>query len=557
VILPGDRHVAGGACAQLAETSSMSRYLPLVLTLVVITALVGGPALHAGPQMTTAAAGNSLVPVDVHVLDHNGKPVTDLTQADFTILEDGVPQQIRYLSPVSLTPGTAAPDAKPVLRTGISVSPQDHRIFIFALGLGRLEEPSRSISGLLRFVKTRLLPQDQVGIFAYDRALVFTTDHQKVADMLERFRKGHDGVDFNLSAELGPTGMAPLYGNRAIPKKLQTKIDDLILGPGAPPAAPVSSELIQPQEFGKLSLDDFMVSCATTLQDQNNLMALMEYLRHFEGQKHVVFVTEKGLLWPSDENDRALAALANDGRVSIHTMQAGGLLQPETAKEINATWQQAMSFRSLRAMSDLTGGLPAITEKGQAALDRLDEATRTGYLLGYQPSNSSWDGGYRNIVVKVNRPDITVLHRHGYYRQPGDGAFDRRGFITNDRLSAGGNFRREVNDIKVKVSVSQRNGSLVAEGKIDLSKVKVTTTGGSRAGLLSVTIYCLDSADNPMGTHTQTLPLKFSEEEYAHFLKDGFPYTIQFPIIRGTQHIRFIVYDFGSDLVGRSDTRVF
>ena len=64
----------------------------------------------------------------------------------------------------------------------------------------------------------------------------------------------------------------------------------------------------------------------------------MEYLRHFEGQKHVVFVTEKGLLWPSDENDRALAPLANDARVSIHTMQAGGLLAaPRRAKEMNAT----------------------------------------------------------------------------------------------------------------------------------------------------------------------------------------------------------------------------
>lgn len=536
----------------------MSRYLPLVLTLLVVTALVGGPALHAGPQMTAAAPGNTLVPVDVHVLDHNGKPVTDLARADFTILEDGVPQQIRYWSPVSLSPGTAAPDAKPVLRTGISVEPQDHRIFVIVLGLGRLEEPSRSISGLLRFVKTRLLPQDQVAIFAYDRALPFTTDHQKVADTLERFRKGHESVDFGLSAELGPTGMAPLYGSRAIPKKLQAKIDQLILGPGAPPAAPASSEVIAPQEFGRLSLDDFMASCATTLQDQNNLMAIMEYLRHFEGQKHVLFVTEKGLLWPSDENDRALAAVANDGRVSIHTMQAGGLLEAETAKEMNATWQQAMSFRSLRAMSDLTGGLPAITEKGQAALDRLDEATRTGYLLGYQPSNASWDGGYRNIVVRVNRPDLTVLYRHGYYRQPGEAGFGRRAFITNDRLSAGGNFRREVNDIKVKVAVSQREGtSLVAEGKIDLSKVKVATVGASRVGLLNVAVYCLDSAGNPMGVHSQALPLKLSEEEYAHFLKDGFPYTIQFPIIHGTQNIRFIVYDFGSDLVGRSDTRVF
>ena len=71
----------------------------------------------------------------------------------------------------------------------MTLSPQNRRMFIIALGLGRLEEPSRSISGLLRFVKTGLLPQDQVALFAYDRALSFTTDHQKVAEALERFKK--------------------------------------------------------------------------------------------------------------------------------------------------------------------------------------------------------------------------------------------------------------------------------------------------------------------------------------------------------------------------------
>jgi VWFA-related protein len=504
------------------------------------------------------ASGAGLVPVDVHVLDRNGKPMAGLTQADFTVLEDGVPQQVGYFVPVAMSAGTASPDARPVLRKGLSAIPQDHRIFVFALGLGRLEDPSGSISGLLKFVKTRLLPQDQVAIFAYDRALNFTTDHQKVADALERFKKGHPTVDFELAAELGPTGMASLYGTRAIAKKLQTRIDEVVAGPGAAPPTPITAEQIQPQEFDRLSLDNFMASCASSFDDENNLIALMGYLKYFEGQKHVIFVTEKGLLWPSDANDRALAAVANDARVSIHTMQAGGLLQPELFKEINATWQQAMSFRSLRMMSDLTGGLPAITEKGQAALDRLDEATRSGYLLGFQSSNATWDGGYRKLVVRVNRPDLTVLYRHGYYRMPGDGAFDRRGLITNDRLASGGNFRREVDDLKVKASVSQRSGAnLAVEGKIDLSKVKLESIDGSRVGLLNVVVFCLDSASNPMGSYGQAMPLKIAEADYQRILKDGFPFTLEFPIVRGTQNVRFIVYDFGSDLIGRSDARVF
>lgn len=539
----------------------MSRRLSRAFMIVLVMVLVGFPVVHARPQAPAAAPAPALldlVPINVHVFDRSGKPVTDLKQMDFTVLEDGVPQQVRHFTLEALALDTSSPDAAPTLRKGTTLSPQNHRIFVIALGLGRLEEPSRSISGLLRFVKTGLLPQDQVALFAYDRALSFTTDHQKVAEALERFKKSHEAVDFELGLQLSATGMAPLYGNRVIPKKLQTKIDEMILGPGAKPANPTSAEVIERKAFGEMSLDDFMASSATTLQDQGNLTALMEYLRRFDGEKHVLFVTEKGLIWPSDENDRALASVANDARTSVHTLQAGGLLAAEISKEMNATLQQAMSFRSLRKISELTGGLPAIMEKGQAALDRLDEATRTGYVLGYQASNKAWDGGYRSIAVKVNRPDVTVLFRHGYFREQEVGAFNRRSFVTNDRLAAAGNFRREVNDIKVKASASQRGGgSLTVEGKIDLSKVKVSTLGGSRVGLLNLAVFGFDSGANPMGTHVQALPLMMSEEEYARFLKDGFPYMIQFPIIRGTQNIRFIVYDFGSDLVGRADMRVF
>jgi VWFA-related protein len=534
----------------------------LLFPLVVLVVLSAGfPALDARSQASSAQAARDVVPVSVHVLDKNGKPVTDLKAADFSLLEDGLPQTIQQCTTVALTPGAGAPDATLALREGLAGLPPTRRIFAIMVGLGRLEEPSKALSGVLQFVKTGLLPQDLVALFAYDRAIPFTTDHQKIADALERLKKKHEDLDFELGQQLGPTGMAPLYGNRVISKKLQTKIDENVVGPGAKPPVVTTAEVIDPQQFASMTLDDFMGSSATTLQDQENLMALIEYLRRFEGEKHLLFLTEKGLLWPSEDNDRALAAFANDGRVSIHPIQAGGLLaavDDSTTKQMNATVQQAMSFKSLRTMSDLTGGLPAILDKGSSALSRLDDMTRSGYVLNYESSNKGWEGGYRNIQVRVNRPDVTVLYRHGYYRSPGAGSFNRRGFITNDRLGAAANFRREVGDIKVKASVSQRGGtSLSVEGKIDLAKVKVETRDGSKIGMLNVAVYCFDTATYQTGVHGQTLALKLSDADYAKYLKEGFPYMIQFPIIRGTSNIRFVVYDFGSDLVGRTDTKLF
>ena len=520
-------------------------------------AFVGFAATHPSTrerQGASAQAALDLVPVNVRVIDRAGKPVTDLKQTDFTVLENGVPQQIKHFSVEPLAPGTPEPGAKPALRQGISLTPQRHRIFVFALGLGRLEEPLKGITALLQFVRTRLLPQDQVAVFAYDRALPFTTDHQKVAEMLERFKRSHEDIAFEIGQQMGPTGMAPLYGARVLSKKLQTKIDEVLFGTGAKPAEPVAAEILDARAFGRFSLDDFMSGCARTLQDQGTLRALVEYLRYFEGDKHLLFVTEKGMLWPSEENDRALAAAANDGRVSIHTLQVGGLLAPEAGKEIEATQQQAMSFKSLRLIASLTGGLSSITEQSQPALDRIDEVTRSSYLLGYQPSNAAWDGRDRAITVRVGRPEVTVLSRQGYMRHAGVPGFDRRGFVTSDRLLAAATFRREISDIKVRAALSLRAGSLAVEGKIDLARVKLDVVDGARVGLLNVAVFCMNDGMEPVGSHTDKIVVKLTEDEYKTALKDGLPYLLQFPMIRSTKHIRFIVYDYGSDLIGRDDT---
>jgi hypothetical protein len=58
------------------------------------------------------------------------------------------------------------------------------------------------------------------------------------------------------------------------------------------------------------------------------------------------------------------------------------------------------------------------------ALVKLDQRTRTSYLIGYEPSNPDLDDKYRRVRVEVNRPNVTVLYRDGYFASeemaPGD-----------------------------------------------------------------------------------------------------------------------------------------
>ena len=110
----------------------------------------------------------------------------------------------------------------------------------------------------------------------------------------------------------------------------------------------------------------------------------------------------------------------------------------------------------------------------------------------------------------------------------------------------------------MKASATQKGGDqLVVQGQITLNKVVFATVDGARVATLNVAVFGFDNGENPMGAATNQLQLKLSEADYAKYQKDGYPYSISFPAIRGTQKIRFVVYDFGSDLIGRVDTPLF
>ena len=153
--------------------------------------------------------------------------------------------------------------------------------------------------------------------------------------------------------------------------------------------------------FADLPLEEFISATAQTLQDLGNLYAAIAYLRNFEGEKHIVFFTERGLTMPRLEEDEVLASAANDARVAIDTVQTGGILGQAGAGMPDGRWNQTFAFRTLRAIAEMTGGVSSIAESGATAMARIDAVTRWGYLLGYYPTNPKWDGNYRKLEVKV------------------------------------------------------------------------------------------------------------------------------------------------------------
>jgi len=69
-------------------------------------------------------------------------------------------------------------------------------------------------------------------------------------------------------------------------------------------------------------------------------------------------------------------------------------------------------------MAQETGGrvINVRNEKGLAkAFDVISEELRSQYVLGYSSTNTKRDGTFRKIKVEVQRPDVKILARKGYY----------------------------------------------------------------------------------------------------------------------------------------------
>ena len=459
------------------------RTVALTVGLVCLCAGTLETAVHARQRAQVPGTIRSrivMVPVDVRVLDRAGRPVTDLTKDDFIVYEDDVRQDVAHFSTHVLRAQPTPPGTRPAMRqaAGATLVTPGYRTFLIVLGRGRLQTPSKGIDAMARFVRERLLPQDQVAVLAWNRGTDFTTDHARIADMLDRLARDHERIEAKL-AHRDSGGLEALYGSQEVAPAIQAQIDDVFGAPGNPryrrlPPGRVTdsgaiavdterstdamrraederraAEALQTAEvlegrvggltdavdraalFDHVSLDEYMAVTSRSMGDLETIYGGIEYLRHLDGEKHLLFLSERGLFVPRLENDRSLAALANDARVVIDTIHTGGVAsgpRPPSQAEMmlaGSPWapargvpattvpsplnnQETFSVRSLRSFAALTGGQSSSHEYADRAAVRIDQSTRFQYLLGYSPSNGGWDGAYRRIPGPVTRPDGTA-----------------------------------------------------------------------------------------------------------------------------------------------------
>jgi VWFA-related protein len=492
--------------------------------LVLLAGLAGSartpPQQPPQQQPPVFKSRTDVVPLTVTVVDEKGVPVKDLKASDFTVTENRKVREIVNFFPTELAPlpvpaGDAVPARAPAPGNGLA--PPTRRTFLIVLGYGRIEFPTNALEGAIELVN-RMLPQDAVAVMAFHRTTAFTTDHQRIVQILERYRKDHEKIvldinNYRFMARApviagGRAGTSAPPGSAPIPDKIIKRIDEIFLGPSASGNASPGSPFLRDTSDMLIGMDrvtpvvekpgqhqETFDSITKELRDNGEsfrdevllstklkFYAGVEYLRRIDGEKQIVFFSGLeggGTLAGSPYRAAgrgATAIRAPAGRYEAALNAASGADANGMARDIdeasvlaerasdarvvvnliatNGTTRTGGGDPTGRHITELTGGYYTSLEMAPKAVARVDEMTRFSYLLGYTPSDPALDGRFRDVDVKVNRPGVTVRFRHGYFAADEPPPLELEALMKRARIETALAFDQESKDIPVQVTVS-------------------------------------------------------------------------------------------------------
>ena len=372
----------------------------------------------------------SLVVSDVLVTDKQGRPQRNLKPADFTITEDGVPQQVGLF--------TLGDDA--------NLS----RSIVLIIDYSRSQFPylSDSIEAAKTLVD-KLGPYDQMAIVTDDVEVLagFTSnrrDLKKALDSLIEKTRGSKG-------RLGFGKRPPQFGRSAQFSALMATLNEAFDDEDQSPVIVFQTDgdeieylrnSIIVHEVPKGLSPDLQREVQEQIEQQKALQrsqmtefSLDDVFRAVEKSRATIYpiIPRTRLLGLSEdeqirrltaEDERAVetwASAASSSKLKSILQARYEERQKKLTKEIwEARLDQELKVQeALVELAKLSGGWAEFLEtKSQTAeiYNRIVQDLNQRYIIGYYPTNKAHDGKRRLISITVNgHPDYQITSRKSYY----------------------------------------------------------------------------------------------------------------------------------------------
>jgi VWFA-related protein len=356
-----------------------------------------------------------LVLVNLVARDKKGNFVRDLKKEDFTLFEDGKKQDISTLDFENVDEMATAGAAEAtvsgsaggtLLRAGKKSPPtldaRDRRLMLFFFDFSAMdpEQIERSVEAAKKFVETKMQPADLIALVSLATNmrvdLDFTDDRTKLAAALAAYSSGQ-GQGFDNGTTGSTEGGAETGG--------AFTADD--------------------SDYNTFSADRKLLA----------LQSIMQALGKLSQKKSLIYFSN-GISQSGVDNQsalRATTAAAVKANVSIYSLDIRGLqafppggeaqsasLHGQSAYSgasvLNDLSSNAASQDTLATLSSDTGGKAFFDSNDfSGVFSQVQKDSSVYYVLGFTSNNPLKDGRFRKLKVQVNRPDLKLDYRAGYY----------------------------------------------------------------------------------------------------------------------------------------------
>jgi VWFA-related protein len=540
-----------------------------VLTTAILIAQLAGSAPQDAPGVPKGTfkfeATTQLVVVNVAVKTRNGEPVEGLKASDFTVTEDGKPQQIKVFESQRLEntvlpePGlktrssesAVAPAAVPAA-TATRIAPakagevkyKDRRLLVLFFdqaGMG-VSDQIRAQQGALKFLTSQITQSDLVAVMTYSTELKVLQDFIDDRDRLVQVIRG---------LPIGETGMSN-----------GTTGSDAEGDTGAAYSADDS-------EFNIFNTDRKLAALESAAKMLGSLPEKKALVYFASGMSRTGIDNQAQLratvnaairgnvaFYPVDA--RGLAASAPLGDATQASQGGQGMYSGSSQRSAQESFQGQQE--SLYALASDTGG-KALLDQNDLALG-ITQAQRdisSYYILGYYSTNAALDGRYRRIKVQISRNQSAKLdYRSGYFASK---EFKR--FTSSDRerqLQEALMLGDPVTDLSLALEVNYfrqaRDRYFVPVSvKIPGADIELARKGGAESTRLDFIGEVRDSKGALQGTVRDEITVKLKGETLGQLARHNLEYDTGFTLKPGAYTLKFLARENETGKMGTFETK--
>ncbi len=422
------------------------RLAGVLSTVLVVAAVVAAHGQQ--PQTPVFRSGVDVTPIDVTVVDGDGRPIDDLKSGDFRIAIDGKARRVVSAEWVPLArPQTSAPPPPAPAGYSSNENTTSGRLILIAV-----DQPNIRFDGIMGLRSAvnafidRIQPSDPVaavGLGHGSASTPFTTDRDSVKKALslmsgqsERGRalKAMREIEYWHDLAISPVEAVNIYRGQmstldvvsvreckmwpeAFADASRRNLVTTVASSPLPNPVPLTTDADLGTCRERISSDAQVIGSAEVADREQTLMSLRSLLKALtaiDAPKTLVLVSEGFSLTDDPQSVIEIGSLSAAARTSIYVLKLDD--QPFDVSQSGPTFSGVGDRQELAAGLDVIasasrGALFNVMGNGSAAIARLERELSGYYLVGVESVPTDTDGKAHPINVQVSRRGAVVRAR--------------------------------------------------------------------------------------------------------------------------------------------------